>query len=80
MLEEQLKAFLEKVKGDSNLQDKLKAAKHLKMLWALLKNTVMNSPLIRSISSVKRSWKAWLVELTVNKVGRWKLSTAEGSQ
>ena len=27
MSEEQLKAFLEKVKGDSNLQDKLKAAK-----------------------------------------------------
>ena len=27
MSQEQLKAFLEKVKGDSNLQDKLKAAK-----------------------------------------------------
>ena len=27
MSEEQLKAFLEKVKGDSNLQEKLKAAK-----------------------------------------------------
>ena len=27
MSKEQLKAFLEKVKGDSNLQDKLKAAK-----------------------------------------------------
>ena len=27
MSEEQLKAFLEKVKGDANLQDKLKAAK-----------------------------------------------------
>ena len=34
---EQLKAFLEKVKGDSNLQDKLKAAKSPEDVVAIAK-------------------------------------------
>ena len=55
MSEEQLKAFLEKVKVDSNLQDKLKAAKSPEDVVALLKNMVTNSMLKRSLHSVKRS-------------------------
>ena len=37
MSEEQLKAFLAKVKGDSNLQDKLKAAKTSEAVVAIAK-------------------------------------------
>mgnify|MGYP006252687167 CR=1 FL=1 len=37
MSEEQLKAFLEKVKGDSNLQEKLKAAKSPKDVVGIAK-------------------------------------------
>ena len=37
MSEEQLKAFLEKVKGDTNLQDKLKAAANSDAVLAIAK-------------------------------------------
>lgn len=39
MPEEQLKAFLEKVKGDTSLQEKLKAASDLESVVAIAKDT-----------------------------------------
>ena len=39
MPEEQLKAFLEKVKGDTSLQEKLKAASDLESIIAIAKDT-----------------------------------------
>ena len=40
MSEEQLKAFLEKVKADTNLQDKLKAAADTNAVVAIAKEAV----------------------------------------
>jgi len=51
---EQLKAFLEKVKGDSNLQDKLKAAKSPENVVSIAKEYGHEFPLISSVSSVNR--------------------------
>jgi len=52
---EQLKAFLAKVKEDSNLQEKLKAAKSTEDAVAMLKSMVMTLPPTRSLNLVKRS-------------------------
>ena len=63
MSEEQLKAFIAKAKDDQSIQEKLRAAKSPMRLLILPKNMVTNSLPIRSLNSVKRSWKAWLVEV-----------------
>ena len=52
---EQLEAFLVKIKGDSNLQEKLKVVKLPSDLLVSLKNMAMNSQLINSASSVTKN-------------------------
>ena len=47
--------FLVKIKGDSNLQEKLKVVKLPSDLLVSLKNMAMNSQLINSASSVTKN-------------------------
>ena len=66
MSEEQLKAFLEKVKSDTELQDKLKAAASSELLFKSLRSWIFNYRRRYSVNAIgtgkigTRSWKAHL--------------------
>ena len=59
---EQLKAFLEKVKGDTSLQEKLKGAKSPEHVWPSLKIMGMHSASISSRNSAMKNSMVSLLE------------------
>ena len=64
MSEEQLKAFLEKVKADTSLQEKLKAAGDVNTITAIAKEasfSISADELTKAQSEIlKKSWKVRL--------------------
>ena len=75
MSEEQLKAFLEKVKGDTSLQDKLKAASDVDAVVAIAKEagfSISADDLKKAQSEISeeelevvaggKDWKEWQME------------------
>ena len=60
MSKEKLKAFLEKVKGDLNLQERLKAAKSQDDVVSIAKVHGYEFEPSTSANSAKRNWKTWM--------------------
>ena len=60
MSEEQLKAFLAKVKGDSSLQEKLKAAKSSEDVVGIAKEYGHEFTADKITELSKDEWKVWL--------------------
>ena len=63
MSEEQLKAFLEKVKTDTSLEEKLKAAPDSDAVLAIAKEVGF---VISATISEMQSWKDWRMQIRLN--------------